>query len=176
MSGFVIPSDNLESALTGLQDAVSDPTLPVYEIDEQLSVLSGRIDSGVFEFCSSLLEQYKVSLLTTPTHFPAHKIIDKLEEHAATLLDDVDRQAFNTLTSGLRDSAVPYVKTTDGNYGSERALQALLVLLRSFIDVERNFTISDSYADAVSTLRTLKTPSTEIMAMVRSHSQLSETR
>ncbi|GMH57545.1 hypothetical protein TrST_g3967 [Triparma strigata] len=175
MSGFVIPSDNLESALTGLQDAVSDPTLPVYEIDEQLSVLSGRIDSGVFEFCSSLLEQYKVSLLTTPTHFPAHKIIDKLEEHAATLLDDVDRQAFNTLTSGLRDSAVPYVKTTDGNYGSERALQALLVLLRSFIDVERNFTISDSYADAVSTLRTLKTPSTEIMAMVRSHSQLSET-
>lgn len=36
MSGFVIPSDNLESALTGLQDAVSDPTLPVYEIDEQV--------------------------------------------------------------------------------------------------------------------------------------------
>ncbi|GMH62235.1 hypothetical protein TrLO_g1502 [Triparma laevis f. longispina] len=175
MSGFVIPSDNLESALTGLQDAVSDPTLPVYEIDEQLSVLSGRIDSSVFEFCSTLLESYKVSLLTTQMHFPAHKIIDRLEEHSSTLLDGADRQAFNTLTAGLRDSAVPYVKTTDGNYGSERALQALLVLLRSFIDVERNFTISDSYADAIQTLRTLGTPSSDIMAMVRSHSQLSET-
>ena len=175
MSGFIIPSDNLDAALSGLQDAVSDPTLPVYEIDEQLSVLSGRINSEIFDFASDLLERYKVSLLTKPTHFPAHLIVDKLEEHSLTIMDPVDRAAFTALTSGLRESAVPYVRVSEGNYGSERALQALLVLLRSFIDVERNFASAPSYADAVTTLRTLSTPPAEIMNMVRSHSQLAET-
>lgn len=39
MSGFVIPSDNLNAALQDLQAAVSDPTLPVYEIDEQVRLM-----------------------------------------------------------------------------------------------------------------------------------------
>ena len=92
-----------------------------------------------------------------------------------TIADPVERAAFTNLTAGLHDSAVPYVKVSAGNYGSERALQALLILLRSFIDVERNFASAPSYADAVTTLRTLSTPPADIMKMVRSHSQLNET-
>jgi hypothetical protein len=42
-----------------IEDAVKDPSLPVYEIDEHLSVLSGRIDGGLYDELSNLLSDFK---------------------------------------------------------------------------------------------------------------------
>jgi acetyl-CoA carboxylase/biotin carboxylase 1 len=43
MAGYILNEHDVDLALDDLQRAVTDPTLAVYEIDEQLSVLSGRI-------------------------------------------------------------------------------------------------------------------------------------
>jgi acetyl-CoA carboxylase/biotin carboxylase 1 len=59
MSGYLLSGDAIESALSNLASAVTQPTLPVFEIEEQLSVLSGRIPTGLFEGISSILNDFK---------------------------------------------------------------------------------------------------------------------
>ena len=178
MSGFVIPSDNLTAALQDLHSAVSDPTLPVYEVDEKLSVLSGRMDAKLFSKFTDLIESHKVAdakATAPPSPFPAHTMIQDLERHIFSIKDPSERTAFVTQTTPLRDALLPYrSQTVPGNYGSERALQALLTILREFIAVERNFCDNVEYADAVDNLRKLNEPAF-VMATIRAHSQLAET-
>ena len=184
MSGFIIPSDNLQEAITNLNEAVSDPSLSVYEIDEQLSVLSGRLDAKLFSSVTNLIEDYKIKVATLKPgekirSFPAHEIPKKMEEHALSLSDTAERAAFVALTTPLRETALPYARQSEKsaeNSASERVLVALLQLLRDFIEVESNFCDNVAYADAVDSLRKAHTDDQDyVMTMCRAHAQLQET-
>lgn len=59
MAGYVQSSRTIDRALSDLSYAVTQPSLPVYEIEEQLSVLSGRIPPKLFESMSSILSEFK---------------------------------------------------------------------------------------------------------------------
>lgn len=59
MGGYVITPAIIDSVMHDIEDAVKDPSLPVYEIDEHLSVLSGRIDGGLYDELSNLLSDFK---------------------------------------------------------------------------------------------------------------------
>jgi len=61
MSGYRLGREVIEGSLSDLGMAVTDPWLPVFEIQEQLSVLSGRIPSSLFESISSVLTEYSRS-------------------------------------------------------------------------------------------------------------------
>lgn len=58
MAGYKLSNAQIEGALADLARAVTDPTLPVYEIEEQLSFLSGRIASSLFDGISNLLGNF----------------------------------------------------------------------------------------------------------------------
>jgi hypothetical protein len=49
----------VDLALEDLQYAVTDPTLAVYDIGEQLSVLSGRIPAKLYNGISSMIADFK---------------------------------------------------------------------------------------------------------------------
>jgi acetyl-CoA carboxylase/biotin carboxylase 1 len=59
MAGYILNEDGIDLALEDLQHAVTDPSLAVYEIDEQLSVLSGRIPAKLFDDISSMIADFK---------------------------------------------------------------------------------------------------------------------
>jgi acetyl-CoA carboxylase/biotin carboxylase 1 len=59
MAGFVLSPESLTRALSDLERAVTTPALPVYEVDEQRSVLSGRIPPGLFDQLTCILEDFK---------------------------------------------------------------------------------------------------------------------
>lgn len=59
MAGYLLSKDALKQAMDALQAAATDPSLPVYEIDEQLSVLSGRIDANLFDELTNLISEFK---------------------------------------------------------------------------------------------------------------------
>lgn len=61
MSGYRLSSDAIENALSNLARAVTKPTLPVFEIEERLSVLSGRIPAALFDSITSILEEFRLS-------------------------------------------------------------------------------------------------------------------
>ena len=60
MAGFVLSEASLLRALHDLESAVTNPTLPMHEVEEQLSVLSGRIPAGLFDQFTSMLKDFKV--------------------------------------------------------------------------------------------------------------------
>ena len=59
MAGYVMSSEEVDRVLSDLAYAVTQPTLPVYEIEEQLSVLSGRIPPQLFDSIASTLADFK---------------------------------------------------------------------------------------------------------------------
>ena len=61
ISGYVSTSSQLDDAMTKLSDATSNPLLPVFEISEPLSVLSGRIDAELFEKLNKEISGFKAS-------------------------------------------------------------------------------------------------------------------
>lgn len=61
MSGFKLSGEEINGAFSDLSVAVTDPLLPVCEIQEQLSVLSGRIPASLFESISSILANFTLS-------------------------------------------------------------------------------------------------------------------
>jgi acetyl-CoA carboxylase / biotin carboxylase 1 len=61
MSGYVLSADAIETALASLALAVTRPSLPVFEIKEELSILSGRIPAGIFKKIDSLLNEYTMT-------------------------------------------------------------------------------------------------------------------
>ncbi len=49
MAGCVLSSGAIDLIMKDIALAVTDPSLPAYEIDEQLSILNGRIDGPLFD-------------------------------------------------------------------------------------------------------------------------------
>ena len=58
MSGYMLGEVDLDEAIIDLESAVTDPSLPVYEIDEQLSVLSGRIPPEIFDEIKAMIQEF----------------------------------------------------------------------------------------------------------------------
>jgi acetyl-CoA carboxylase/biotin carboxylase 1 len=59
MSGFKLGGEEIDSAWSNLSRAVVDPMLPLFEIEEQLSVLSGRIPGQLWEAISGILVEFR---------------------------------------------------------------------------------------------------------------------
>jgi len=117
MSGFVFLPEALARLLTNLQTAVNDPTLPAFEVEEQLSVISSRIPAKLYKNIQTLVESYKTDKNQL---FPAQTIISLMEEHINSLTDISERTAFLTTTTPLRDCLEPYSRSTDAtSQGSE---------------------------------------------------------
>ncbi|CAB9525754.1 Acetyl-CoA carboxylase 1 [Seminavis robusta] len=179
VSGYVLSDEAIERAISDLASAVMDPELPLLEIDEQLSVLSGRIPGKLFDGISSILQDQKTLIAEqagsgVQVKFPAKQIIDLLQAEEASFTDASEQSAFHALTTPLRDAVVPYTKSkAAGVPGSERALHSFLSLLRKWVAVERWFYDASSYADAVESLRKAhKNDFVTVLEVCRSHEQL----
>jgi acetyl-CoA carboxylase/biotin carboxylase 1 len=59
MNGYVLTETDVENAMRDLTFASTDPLLPVLEIDEKLSVLSGRVPSSLFSTISRMLKDFR---------------------------------------------------------------------------------------------------------------------
>jgi len=179
MAGYEMGESLLQKVMDSVRVAIADPLLAVYEIDENLSVLNGRIDATLFETITKMLADFRKECVAagddpSQLRFPAGKVVELLDEHEATL-EDSDLSNFTTLTTPLRESAIPYTKSS-GMSGSERALSSFLEILRTWVSVERWFCENISYADAVDELRRVNSSDFDtVLKICRSHSQLSST-
>jgi acetyl-CoA carboxylase/biotin carboxylase 1 len=133
MAGCVLSPGAIEKKIKDIAVAVTDPSLPAYEIDEQLSVHNGRIDGAL------------IGDLSAMTHFIA--------VHMGNIKDEAKQASFLALMAPLIDAANPYAKYLSNNVpGAESVLIHFLYVLREWISVERWFCDGISYADAVDNL------------------------
>jgi acetyl-CoA carboxylase/biotin carboxylase 1 len=59
MSGFILDKQEVDLAMEDLAIAVTDPSLPMLEIDIQLSVLSGRIPAKLFDTITKIIADFR---------------------------------------------------------------------------------------------------------------------
>eukprot|EP00536_Pseudo-nitzschia_multiseries_P005377 jgi/Psemu1/318630/estExt_fgenesh1_pm.C_1000011 len=174
MSGFALGQDEVDEAMEDLTKAVTDSSLPMFEVDEQLSVLSGRIPAKLFENISSLIRDFETS---SEIRFPAGKVLSLLDEYSSSLTDLSAKNAFIALTQQLKDAATPYTRSkVDGVQGAEKVLKSFIDILRRWISVERWFCDEPSYADSVENIRKLhKDDANTVLNICRSHEQIQTT-
>mmetsp|Transcript_9862 Transcript_9862/g.13939 ORF Transcript_9862/g.13939 Transcript_9862/m.13939 type:complete len:2377 (-) Transcript_9862:101-7231(-) len=182
MAGYVLSEEVLMQSLDDLKAAVTNPALPVFEIDEQLSVLSGRIPGDLFDKISDMLTDFRKKCDTNvgndaSLRFPSESVEEILRVHADGIDDLSEKAAFKMLTTPLSEAVSPYANSKDASIpGSERALNCFLRMLRDWIFVERWFYETLSYADAVDKLRkTEKSNYDSLLDVCRAHSQLEST-
>ena len=59
ISGYVLDKSEVDLTMEDLATAVTDPSLPMLEVGEQLSVLSGRIPAKLFEGITKLIDDFR---------------------------------------------------------------------------------------------------------------------
>ena len=182
MAGYVLKQAAREQVMRDIQKAVTDPSLPVYDIDDKLSVLNGRIDSTLFSAIAALIEDYKKKYDNgSKERFPVETIAELLSNHSASISDFNENAAFMTLTAPLQETVTCYCyadgeKSASDIPGANRALAVFLDILRSWIIAERWFCDAPSYADAVDNLRRAHKDDTAcVLAVCRAHAMLHDT-
>jgi len=166
MAGYVLSSDAIDQTMKDIAAAVTDSSLPAYEVDEQLSVLNGRIDGTLFDELSKMTSESKGE-----SKFPADQFKHSIATFMGSIKDEAERASFLTLTAPLVDAADPYTKSLAEKVpGAERVLLQFLDILRGWISVERWFCDGISYADAVDNLRKAnKNNNSGILDICRAH-------
>jgi len=180
ISGYILNKCHVEQALENLYLSAEDPMLPVYEIDEPLSALSGRLDSILFQKLSEKLSEFKASCTTNAVknpRFPTESFCEVISDYAENIGEPSDKNTFLALVSLVTDAADPYAKcNTTGLCGSERVLQGFIKILRKWIDIERWFCDGKSYADAVDILRkSNKDDYQHVLEVCRAHTAIETT-
>ena len=73
MNGFCIAQEVYDKAIEEISHAVLNPLLPLYEFQEAISPISGRIDQGLYASVCELVENYKQKVEgKETTHPPTH--------------------------------------------------------------------------------------------------------
>eukprot|EP00816_Leptocylindrus_hargravesii_P008467 CAMPEP_0196815990 /NCGR_PEP_ID=MMETSP1362-20130617/52962_1 /TAXON_ID=163516 /ORGANISM="Leptocylindrus danicus, Strain CCMP1856" /LENGTH=2323 /DNA_ID=CAMNT_0042193161 /DNA_START=128 /DNA_END=7099 /DNA_ORIENTATION=+ len=179
MKGYVLSQQALKEAVADLDIAVVDSCLPVYELDEQLSVLSGRISAKLYEALSTMIKEFKAkheSSGDNSMRFPVDKFAELLSAEEQALKKVGADTMFITLTAPLREAIAPYAGNQGAFPGSERVLIGFVQEMRSWIANERWFCDGVVYSDAVENLRQAhKDDFQTVMSICRAHGRLEYT-
>jgi acetyl-CoA carboxylase/biotin carboxylase 1 len=130
LQGYSVPQDEKEQALKHFVVATSHKELPMYEIEEVLSTLAGRMPPTVAGAIDTLIADYKKK---PEGAFRAEKIATILQIHADTL-QDKDKTTFVSSVAILSDTAKLYTGSLEG-----RAMSLIATLLTDFLETERSF-------------------------------------
>ncbi|KAI1309415.1 Acetyl-CoA carboxylase [Halotydeus destructor] len=128
-------------------DCLRDPRLPLLELQEIISSISGRIPSVVESSIRKLMNNYSSNITAILAAFPSQEIASVIDSHAATLQKRSDRDVFFLNTQGIVQLVQRYRNGIRG-----RMRSCVQDLLKHYIDVEQHFQ-AGHYDKCVSTLR-----------------------
>ena len=147
LSGYPLSDKNLESAVTAYTAGLRSRLTPVYEVEEAMSVLRGRIDADCAAAVLSINTAYAAELSAGKEEpYPAGAVLSALQS-TANALPAAARAVFTTQTAAVWQCAEQQLYSAD-----VRIVCALLRLLERFLAVERLFD-NMSFTDVVSELR-----------------------
>lgn len=130
--GYAVPDGRRRAALDNLERALADPELPALEVGEAKSVLRGRIPAAL----DTKLEHY---LQQSP--FAPDLMLAAIDEYAGTEVESTSAQLRSTIAK-YSPHGLP-----------SRQTECMLMLVRRFLEVEREFADGAPLADVVARLR-----------------------
>ena len=151
LAGYVLPKSyfvkKMQENVEIFMECLRDPRLPLLELQDIISSISGRIPSSVDSAIRKLMNNYSSNITAILAAFPSQQIASVIDSHAATLQKRSDRDVFFLNTQGIVQLVQRYRNGIRG-----RMRSCVQDLLKHYIDVEQHFQ-AGHYDKCVSTLR-----------------------
>ena len=105
LDGYVIPepyfSQRVQNSLEIFMRTLRDPQLPLMELKDIISSISGRIPPQVEINIRQLMKMYDKNITSVLAQFPSQQIASVIDGYAATLQKRSDRDVFFLTTQGI---------------------------------------------------------------------------
>ncbi|XP_037603973.1 acetyl-CoA carboxylase 1 isoform X5 [Sebastes umbrosus] len=138
MNGYCLPepffSTKLKECVERLMKTMRDPSLPLLELQDIMTSVSGRIPPAVEKCIKKEMAQYASNITSVLCQFPSQQIANILDSHAATLNKKSEREVFFMNTQSIVQLVQKY---RSGIRGHMKAV--VMDLLRQYLKVEIQF-------------------------------------
>ncbi|KAG4075355.1 hypothetical protein HA402_003146 [Bradysia odoriphaga] len=173
LAGYCLPDKyneiRLKTVIEDFMGSLRDRNLPLLELQEVISSISGRIPVSVEKKIRKLMALYERNITSVLSQFPSQHIASVIDSHAATLQKRSDRDVFFLTTQGIVQLVQRYRNGIRG-----RMKTAVHELLRQYYAVECQFQYGH-YDKCVTTLREKhKDDMLSVVNTIFSHSQVSK--
>ncbi|GCB65673.1 hypothetical protein scyTo_0007767 [Scyliorhinus torazame] len=105
MNGYCLPepyfSSKVKKWIIKLMSTLRDPSLPLLELQDIMTNVSGRIPASVERAIRKVIAQYASNITSVLSQFPSQQIANILDSHAATLQRKADREVFFMNTQSI---------------------------------------------------------------------------
>lgn len=171
--GYCLPDPffniKVRDVIEKFMKALRDPNLPLLELLEVISSISGRIPQTVEKKIRKLMTLYASNITSVLAQFPSQQIASVIDSHAATLQKRSDRDHFFMTTQGIVQLVQRYRNGIRG-----RMKSAVQELLKNYLAVENQFQ-HGHYDKCVSALREKhKDDMMSVAATIFSHYQVAK--
>jgi len=171
--GYCLPDPyfamKVKEVVEKFMKALRDPNLPLLELQEVISSISGRIPSSVEKKIRKLMGLYTSNITSVLAQFPSQQIASVIDSHAATLQKRAERDVFFMTTQGIVQLVQRYRNGIRG-----RMKSAVQELLKNYLAVETQFQ-HGHYDKCVSVLREKhKDDMASVAATIFSHYQVAK--
>ncbi|XP_068268578.1 acetyl-CoA carboxylase 2 isoform X2 [Nyctibius grandis] len=173
MNGYCLPepyfSAKVKEWVTQLMKTLRDPSLPLLELQEIMTSISGRIPVTVEKSIRKVMAQYASNITSVLCRFPSQQIANVLDTHAATLQRKAEREVFFMNTQSVVQLVQRY---RSGIRGYMKAV--VLDLLRRYLQVETQFQHAHYDKCVISLREQCKPDMTPVLESIFSHAQVAK--
>ncbi|XP_071044333.1 acetyl-CoA carboxylase isoform X1 [Parasteatoda tepidariorum] len=138
LSGYALQDPyfitKLSEAVNTFMRCLRDPSLPLLELQDIISSISGRIPPNVEKHIKKLMAMYSSNITSVLAQFPSQQIASVIDSYAATLQKRSDRDVFFMTTQGIVQLVQRY---RNGIRGRMKAV--VQDLLKLYLSVETEF-------------------------------------
>lgn len=169
-AGYCLPDPffqpKMKETIEKMMTVLKDPSLPLLELQDVISSISGRIPATVEKKIRKLMALYASNITSVLAQFPSQQVANVIDAYAATLQKRADRDVFFMTTQGIVQLVQRY---RNGIRGRMKAV--VHELLKQYLVVESQFQ-DGHYDKCVSVLREKnKDNMAAVVATIFSHSQ-----
>ncbi|XP_059482101.1 acetyl-CoA carboxylase isoform X3 [Neocloeon triangulifer] len=173
LAGYCLPDPyhvpRCKEVIEKFMSSLRDPSLPLLELQEVISSISGRIPPSVEKKIRKLMSQYQSNITSVLAQFPSQQIAAVIDSHAATLQKRSDRDVFFLTTQGIVQLVQRYRNGIRG-----RMKTTVHELLKQYYEVESQFQLGH-YDKCVSAIReNHKDDMTLVTSAIFSHTQVAK--
>ncbi|XP_066116448.1 acetyl-CoA carboxylase 2 isoform X1 [Saccopteryx bilineata] len=173
MSGYCLPepifSIKLKEWVQKLMMTLRHPSLPLLELQEIMTSVSGRIPAPVEKSVRRVMAQYASNITSVLCQFPSQQIATILDCHAATLQRKADREVFFMNTQSIVQLVQRY---RSGTRGYMKAV--VLDLLKRYLQVEHHFQQAHYDKCVINLREKLKPDMSQVLDCIFSHAQVAK--
>ena len=138
MKGFAVSMKSIEDSVKMLSISAQDPMLPVVELEEALSTLSGRLPGPLSNAMRKLCDEFRAAVTNSQSQIDAMAEKDRLDAIPVLFqLHTSDLPAREVATMRTNASVLLELPQRFGSKSAPRLVQEIVRLLSEYVRVER---------------------------------------